>query len=93
HFEFARSAHHAAHLLRPQRRGAEGEEVGLLVVTDILIHQTIVAGCIKAGLVVRRLLFYPYHSFLTCLLIAVPNVSPKPGGRGTSFPQEPCHSP
>ncbi|KAJ6472842.1 putative aminoadipate reductase [Mycena vitilis] len=51
HFEFARAAHRAAHLLRPNRRGPEGEEVGLVVVTDILIHQTLVAGCIKAGLV------------------------------------------
>ncbi|KAF7347147.1 Acetyl-CoA synthetase-like protein [Mycena venus] len=51
HFEFARAAHRVAHLLRPQRRGPEGEVVAIVALTDVLIYQTIVAGCIIAGLV------------------------------------------
>ncbi|KAJ7045248.1 putative aminoadipate reductase [Mycena alexandri] len=49
-FEFARAAHRAAHLLRPERRGAEGQVLAIIALTDVLIYQTIVAGCIEAGL-------------------------------------------
>ncbi|KAJ7648272.1 putative aminoadipate reductase [Mycena polygramma] len=51
HFEIARAAHRVAHILRPHRRGAESQVVAILAVTDVLVYQTIVAGCIKAGLV------------------------------------------
>ncbi|KAJ7360820.1 putative aminoadipate reductase [Mycena albidolilacea] len=51
HFEFARAAHRVAHLLRPQRRGPDGQVVAIVALTDVLIYQTIVAGCIIAGLV------------------------------------------
>ncbi|KAJ7622622.1 putative aminoadipate reductase [Mycena polygramma] len=51
HFELARAAHRGAHLLRPHRRGPEGQVVGIVALTDVLIYQTIVAGCIEAGLV------------------------------------------
>ncbi|KAJ7045274.1 putative aminoadipate reductase [Mycena alexandri] len=50
-FEFARAAHRAAHLLRPERRGPEGQVLAILALTDVLVYQTIVAGCIEAGLV------------------------------------------
>ncbi|KAJ7785171.1 putative aminoadipate reductase [Mycena maculata] len=50
-FEFGRAAHRIAHLLRPQRRGPEGQVLAIVALTDVLIYQTIVAGCIKAGLV------------------------------------------
>lgn len=53
HFEFARATHRVAHLLRPQRRGREGQVVAIVALTDVLIYQTLVAGCITAGLVVR----------------------------------------
>ncbi|KAJ6594686.1 acetyl-CoA synthetase-like protein [Mycena capillaripes] len=51
HFEFCRAAHRLAHLFRPQRRGPEGQVVAIVALTDALIYQTLVAGCIKAGLV------------------------------------------
>ncbi|KAJ7615673.1 putative aminoadipate reductase [Mycena polygramma] len=51
HLEFARAAHRVAHLLRPQRCGPDGQVVGIVALTDVLIYQTIVVGCIKAGLV------------------------------------------
>ncbi|KAJ7731236.1 putative aminoadipate reductase [Mycena metata] len=50
-FEFARAAHRAAHLLRPGRRGLDGQVLAIIALTDVLVYQTIVAGCIKAGLV------------------------------------------
>jgi acyl-coenzyme A synthetase/AMP-(fatty) acid ligase len=63
HFEFARAAHRVAHLLRPQRRGTEGEVVAIVALTDVLIYQTIVAGCITAGLIVRLPLLTLTKSF------------------------------
>ncbi|KAJ6514497.1 putative aminoadipate reductase [Mycena vitilis] len=51
HFEFARAAHRVAHLLRPQRAGSDGQVVAIVALTDVLVYQTIVAGCVKAGLV------------------------------------------
>ncbi|KAJ7146561.1 acetyl-CoA synthetase-like protein [Mycena epipterygia] len=51
HLEFSRAAHRVAHILRPQRRGPEGQVLAIAALTDVLIYQTIVAGCIKAGIV------------------------------------------
>ncbi|KAJ7633420.1 acetyl-CoA synthetase-like protein [Mycena polygramma] len=51
HFEFARGAHRVAHLVRPNRHGPEGQVLAMVALTDPLIYQTIVAGCIKAGIV------------------------------------------
>ncbi|KAJ7686385.1 hypothetical protein B0H17DRAFT_1160660 [Mycena rosella] len=51
HFEFSRAAHRVAHLLRPQRRGPEGQVLAIAGLADVLLYQTIVAGCIKAGIV------------------------------------------
>ncbi|KAJ7089503.1 putative aminoadipate reductase [Mycena crocata] len=50
-FEFCRAAHRVAHLLRPQRQGPEGQVVVILALTDVFIYQTLVAGCLKAGIV------------------------------------------
>ncbi|KAJ7496484.1 putative aminoadipate reductase, partial [Mycena latifolia] len=49
--EFCRAAHRAAHLLRPQRRGPEGQVVAIAALTDVVLYQALVAGCIKAGIV------------------------------------------
>ncbi|KAJ7715960.1 acetyl-CoA synthetase-like protein [Mycena metata] len=51
HLEFARAAHRVAHILRPQRRGPEREVLAIIALTDVLIYQTIVAGCIVAGII------------------------------------------
>ncbi|KAJ7624410.1 putative aminoadipate reductase [Roridomyces roridus] len=51
HFELARAAHRVAHILRPQRRGPEGEILGIIALTDVFLYQAIVAGCIVAGIV------------------------------------------
>ncbi|KAJ7236069.1 hypothetical protein B0H12DRAFT_1256772 [Mycena haematopus] len=50
-FEFSRAAHRVAHLLRPQRRGLDGQVLAIVALTDVLLYQTIVAGSIIAGLV------------------------------------------
>ncbi|KAJ7636836.1 putative aminoadipate reductase [Roridomyces roridus] len=50
-FEFTRAAHRVAHLLRPQRQGAEGQRLAIIALTDSLIYQTVVAGCLRAGIV------------------------------------------
>ncbi|KAJ7688597.1 hypothetical protein B0H17DRAFT_1160269 [Mycena rosella] len=50
-FEFGRAAHRVAHLLRPQRRGPEGQVLAIAALADVLLYQTIVAGCITAGIV------------------------------------------
>ncbi|KAJ7439943.1 amp-CoA ligase [Mycena latifolia] len=42
-FEFCR----AAHLLRPKRHGPEGEVMAIVALTDGLLYQALVAGCIK----------------------------------------------
>ncbi|KAF8215591.1 hypothetical protein K438DRAFT_1954309 [Mycena galopus ATCC 62051] len=51
HFEFARAAHRVAHLLRPRRDGPDGQVVAIVALADVLVYQTIIAGCIIAGLV------------------------------------------
>ncbi|KAF8215639.1 hypothetical protein K438DRAFT_1926187 [Mycena galopus ATCC 62051] len=51
HFEVARAAHRVAQILRPQRGGPDGQVIAILALTDALIYQTIVAGCLIAGLV------------------------------------------
>ena len=48
--EFGRAAHRAAHLLK----GNEGEVVALIANVDNLLYQTLVAGMMRAGLVVRH---------------------------------------
>ncbi|KAJ7715956.1 acetyl-CoA synthetase-like protein [Mycena metata] len=51
HLEFARAANRVAHILRPQRRGPDREVLAIIALTDVLIYQTIVAGCFIAGIV------------------------------------------
>ncbi|KAF8215612.1 acetyl-CoA synthetase-like protein [Mycena galopus ATCC 62051] len=51
HFEVARAAHRVAQILRPQRGGPDGQVMAIVALTDVLIYQTIVAGCLIAGLV------------------------------------------
>ncbi|KAF8215633.1 hypothetical protein K438DRAFT_1799007 [Mycena galopus ATCC 62051] len=51
HFEVARAAHRVAQVLRPRRDGPEGQVIAIVALTDVLIYQTIVAGCLIAGLI------------------------------------------
>ncbi|KAG6816853.1 hypothetical protein H0H87_002339 [Tephrocybe sp. NHM501043] len=51
HLEFGRATHRAAHLLRPNREGAEGEVVALIAHTDTVLYHALVAGLVVAGCV------------------------------------------
>ncbi|KAF7332719.1 Acetyl-CoA synthetase-like protein [Mycena kentingensis (nom. inval.)] len=51
--ELAQAAHRAARLLRPQpmEDGGKPEVVAIVALADVLLYQTIIAGCLDAGLV------------------------------------------
>ncbi|KAG6909219.1 putative NRPS-like protein biosynthetic cluster [Tephrocybe rancida] len=51
HLEFGRAAHRIAHALRPNRAGPDGQVVAIIVLSDTILYQAIVVGCIIAGLV------------------------------------------
>lgn len=55
--EFGRAANRAAHLLRPNSTGSDGEVVAIIAHTDTILYQTIVTGLILAGLVVSVRIF------------------------------------
>lgn len=61
--EFGRAAHRAAHLIRPGRSGPEREVVAIIANVDVLLYQTLVAGMLRAGVVV---------SFLSCAIVLEP---------------------
>ncbi|RDB20216.1 Non-canonical non-ribosomal peptide synthetase FUB8 [Hypsizygus marmoreus] len=51
HLQFGKAAHRAAHILRPNRTGDEGQVVALVALADSVLYQTIFAGLMVAGLV------------------------------------------
>ena len=54
--EFARATHRIAHQLRPNRAGPENEVVAVLINCDSVLYLALLAGMMRAGLVVRRAL-------------------------------------
>ncbi|CAK5265509.1 unnamed protein product [Mycena citricolor] len=53
-FEFTRAVHRTAHLISTENTrggGGGGRFVAMVALADVLIYQTIVVGCIRAGLV------------------------------------------
>ncbi|KAJ7625408.1 hypothetical protein B0H17DRAFT_1287136 [Mycena rosella] len=86
YFEFGRAAHRVAHLLRPQRRGPEGQVLAIAGLADVLLYQTVVAGCIKAGIVVRLLSFT--LEYLSHVFSALPDLAQKLSSSGTPSAQE-----
>lgn len=55
--EFGHAVHRASHLLRPGCGGSDGAVVAVIANTDIMLYQAVVAGLMRAGLVVRINLF------------------------------------
>ncbi|KAG6828273.1 putative NRPS-like protein biosynthetic cluster [Tricholoma furcatifolium] len=51
HLEFGRAAHRMAHILRPNRAGEDGDIVAIVALSDVILYQAIVVGCMIAGLV------------------------------------------
>ena len=61
--EFAKATHRVAHALRPNRTGPEREIVALLINCDNVMYLALLAGMIRAGLVVST----PFSCFwATC---------------------------
>lgn len=58
--DFSLASHRVAHVLRPGRAGPDGEVVALLVHCDTIHYNALIAGCIRAGLVVCGI--NPLHS-------------------------------
>lgn len=50
--EFGHAVHRASHLLRPGCAGSDGAVVAVIANTDIMLYQTVIAGLMRAGLVV-----------------------------------------
>lgn len=72
--EFSEATHRVAHALRPNRQGKEGEVVGLLIHTDSILYMAVVAGMIRAGLVVSRSPSLRLQRFI-CIYVADPDVT------------------
>ena len=51
--DFSIASHRVAHILRPNREGQEGEVVAMVINCDSILYLALIAGMIRAGLVVR----------------------------------------
>ncbi|KAF7373865.1 General substrate transporter [Mycena sanguinolenta] len=51
HLEFSRASQRAAHLLRPNRAGPDGEVVAIIALSDTLVYLAIIAGLMTANCV------------------------------------------
>ena len=51
--DFAQATHTIAHAYRPGRQGPEGQVIGVLLNCDTIQYLPIIAGLVRAGLVVR----------------------------------------
>ncbi|KAJ6480154.1 putative aminoadipate reductase [Mycena sanguinolenta] len=51
HLEFSRASQRAAHLLRPNRAGPDGEVVAIIALSDTLLYLAIIAGLMTANCV------------------------------------------
>ncbi|CAK5265953.1 unnamed protein product [Mycena citricolor] len=49
--ELVRAACRAAHILRPAKQGADKQIVAILALSDVLIYQAVIIGCIRSGLI------------------------------------------
>lgn len=52
YLEFVRACHRLAHIIRPHRTGPERAVVAVVALVDTLVYETIIAGVIRAGLIV-----------------------------------------
>ena len=68
--EFARATHRVAHRVRPDRQGAEREVVGLIIHTDAILYMAVIAGLMRAGIIVsHRVLNAPPYMICTVLIL------------------------
>ena len=52
YLEYGRAAHRVGHAVRPGRTGLEGQVVAVIANLDTLLYAALVAGLIRAGIVV-----------------------------------------
>lgn len=52
--EYASATHRVAHHVRPGRVGCDGEVIAVLINCDAVLYLAVIAGVIRAGLVVSR---------------------------------------
>jgi hypothetical protein len=62
--EFGRACHRVAHAVRPNRAGPEGKVVALIANTDTILYQAIVAGMVRAGVVVCTNIYIQYLNLI-----------------------------
>lgn len=55
--QYAGATHRVAHLLRPERVGKDKDVVAILVNCDTIVYLALIAGLVRAGLVVRDFFF------------------------------------
>lgn len=60
--EFARATHRATHLVRPNRKGQDGEVVALLALSDTVLYHAMVAGLMTANCIVGLLSFLNFYN-------------------------------
>lgn len=60
--EMAEASHRVAHILRPQRRGPEGQVIAVILQTDTILYVAILLGIMRAGCIVSSLTLIRQHT-------------------------------
>lgn len=63
--EYAQASHRAAHIIRPGRKGVDGEIIALVINIDALVYMALLNGMARAGTIVRFCLTLINPSTLT----------------------------
>ena len=72
------ASHRIAHILRPQRKGPDGEVVGLILHCDTIMYLAVLIGVIRAGMIVGDFCSsYQTTDELRPSFLAIPNLTAK----------------
>ena len=75
--EYARACHRVAHAVRLNRAGSEGEIVALIANTDTILYLTLIAGMVRAGVVVSTNIYVSRSKVdLSVHSVAIPDFAP-----------------
>lgn len=61
--EYANATHRVAHHIRPGRAGRDGEVIAVLINCDAVLYLAVIAGIIRAGLVVSQQAYRSCRAF------------------------------
>lgn len=64
HLEFGRAADRVAHLVRPERRGADKEVIGVVALSDTILYHAVLVGIMRAGYVVSVFQLFGNNLFI-----------------------------